>query len=172
MQGLSQGFDANSAQKADLSPVAALGKEALHGRKCDVYGTSDKRAVAQALQSAATMGASSGDLVSVDAAELKLWVCDDGYFHQMSASIDGTAKDPPAQKFSVRIRASFFDFNGTFTIAAPPNAAKLEQPTGSVFQTVPSSGASARTPPRAPSPCHGEGEFDSRGARPRLIVSH
>jgi uncharacterized protein YgiM (DUF1202 family) len=151
MQGFDQGFDYSSFQSPDLSLIKPLGKESMHGHQCDVYGSNDKQAVAQALRSSATMGASADDFGTVDAAEVKFWVCDDGYFHRMWVSVDGTATNPPGQKFGMRVRVSFFDFNGSFTVVAPANAAKLEQPNtgGSVSQAIPSSAPGADSGPTA-----------------------
>jgi Bacterial SH3 domain len=148
--GVNQTFDYNSLKTIDLSFFTILGKQALHGQQCEVYGSTDKNAIVKALKSAATTAPAS-DLDQIDTAEIKFWVCDDGYFHQAWVSIDGTTPDRPNEKVGLRIRLSLFDYNGSFTITAPSNPARLEQPQlgGAVFQTLPSSESQSISGPTA-----------------------
>jgi hypothetical protein len=139
--GVEQGFDYKSLTSADLSFITAMGKQTLHGRQCDIYGATDKNAIVKALASASTTAVSARDLDQIDRAEVKFWVCDDGYFHQAWVSIEGATADRPNDTIGFRMRLSLFDYNGTFTIGAPPNPARLDPPNlgGTVFETLPSS---------------------------------
>jgi hypothetical protein len=82
-------------------------------------------------------------------AELKFWVCDDGYFHQMRVAIDGADKSNPASKGGIKLAFHVYDFNGAITISAPANAAQLEQP-ADIFQTLPSQTPSSPSAPAGP----------------------
>jgi hypothetical protein len=149
--GVDQGFDYQSLMKADLSFITTMGKQTLHGRQCDLYGTTDKNAIVKTLASASTTSVSARDLDQIDRAEVKLWVCDDGYFHQAWVSIEGAAADRPNDKIGFRMRLSLFDYNGSFMISAPPNPAKLDPPNmgGTVFQTLPATASAPASGPTA-----------------------
>jgi hypothetical protein len=146
-----QSFDYKSLTSADLSFIKTMGKQALHGRQCDVYGATDKNAIVKALESASTTSVPASDLDQIDRAEVKFWVCDDGYFHQAWVSIEGATADRPNDKIGFRMRLSLFDYNGSFTIAAPPNPAKLDPPNfgGTVFETLPSTPSAPVSGPTA-----------------------
>ena len=146
-----QSFDYKSLTSADLSFIKAMGKQALHGRQCDVYGTTDKNAIVKALESASTTSVPASDLDQIDRAEVKFWVCDDGYFHQAWVSIEGATADRPNDTIGFRMRLSLFDYNGSFTITAPPNPAKLDPPNfgGTVFETLPSTASAPASGPTA-----------------------
>jgi hypothetical protein len=123
---------------ADMSVFQAAGSEALDGHKCDIYGTADKNAIAKAFGTFGSGGLlSQSDLKDVTSAELKFWVCDDGYLHRMHVAIEGADKSNPATKGSMQLAFHVYDFNGAISIVAPANAASLEQPSGA-FQTLPS----------------------------------
>jgi len=149
--GINQSLDYKGVANADLSFLTTLSKQVLHGRQCDVYGTTDKNAIIQAIKSSSMPNVPSNDLDRIEAAEIKFWVCDDGYFHQAWVSIEGTTADRPNVKSAVRIRLSLFDYNSDFTIAAPLNPAQLERPQlgGTVFQTLPSASAAPASGPNA-----------------------
>jgi hypothetical protein len=149
--GVDQNFDYKSLMNADLSFITTMGKQALHGRQCDVYGTTDKNALVKALASASTTPMSASDLDQIDRAEVKFWVCDDGYFHQAWVSIEGATADHPKDTIGLRMRLSLFDYNGSFTITAPPNPAKLDPPNlgAPVFETLPSTASAPVSGPTA-----------------------
>lgn len=136
--GFNQGLDIESLQRADLSLLQSMGKQTLHGKQCDIYGSSNANVVMRAFGSLLSDGLSSERLKSIDEAEFKFWVCNDGYFHQMTMALAATTKDLPSQKVSTRSSLAMFDYNGAFVISAPQNAVRLDTPTvgGSVFSEI------------------------------------
>ncbi|HEU5103676.1 MAG TPA: SH3 domain-containing protein [Roseiflexaceae bacterium] len=142
---LAQSQDLAALARVDLSAFSMVGSEALDGRKCDIYGSSDKNAIAQIFQSfspGALTGANS--MEGMDSAELKFWICDDGYFHKMFMSFEGADKTNPANTGGIAMSFHIYDFNSAIKIVAPADAAPLEQPKldGSLFETLPTSAAS------------------------------
>jgi uncharacterized protein YgiM (DUF1202 family) len=149
---MAQSHDIGALAQADMSAFKLIGGEALDGRGCEIYGSNDKQAIAQAFQSfdAGTLPG-SGDMDGMDSAELKFWVCDDGYFHKLHMSFEGADKANPANKGGIAMSFHIYDFNGAIKIVAPANAAPLAQPDlgGTVFQTIPSSGTATAGMPTA-----------------------
>jgi hypothetical protein len=145
---LAQSHDLGALAQADMSAFKAMGNEALDGRRCDIYGSNDKHAIAQAFGSFDAGGlAGTSDMESMDSAELKFWVCDDGYLHKLYMSFEGADKTNPASKGGIAMSFHIYDFNGAIKIVAPANAAPLEQPKlgGQVFETLPSEGTPTAT---------------------------
>ena len=143
---LAQSQDLGALAQADMSAFSVAGSEALDNRKCDIYGSSDKNAIAQIFQSFSP-GALTGanGMEGMDSAKLKFWVCDDGYFHKMYMSFEGADKTDPTKKGGIAMSFHIYDFNAALQITAPADAAPLEQPdlNGSMFETLPSAAAAS-----------------------------
>jgi SH3-like domain-containing protein len=140
---MAQSHDLGALAQADMSAFKLMSSETLDKRQCDIYGSSDKLAIAKAFRSFNTGPMSgAGDMEGMDSAELKFWVCDDGYFHKLRMSSEGTNKANPANKGGITMSFHIYDLNSTIAITAPAGAAALELP-DPVFQTAPSSSASA-----------------------------
>jgi hypothetical protein len=139
---MAQSYDIGALSQADMSAFKLIGSESLDNRRCDTYGSNDKLAIMktfQAFGSGMLAGASSG-MDGMDSADLKFWVCDDGYFHKLLLSFEVSQKADPANKGGITMSFHIYDFNAAITITAPADAAPLEQP-DTVFQTIPSSSA-------------------------------
>jgi hypothetical protein len=138
---MAQSHDIGALAKADLSAFKLSSSESLDNRHCDIYGSNDMLAIAKAFQSFDSGAmAGTGDMQGMDSAELKFWVCDDGYFHKMNLSFEGAQKTNPTSKGGIAMSFHIYDFNAAITISAPAGAVPLEQPT-TVFQPVVSSPA-------------------------------
>lgn len=104
------------------------GTETLDGKNCQVFA-GDKSAVINAFNKlGGATGATQEDLDSIDNAEFKFWVCDDGYLHQVKMLIEGHEKDKPDQKGSFEILMKIMDFDADIKITPPADAIPLEIP--------------------------------------------
>lgn len=110
---------------ADFKPSGA---EALDGKSCTIYA-GDKSAVVNAFNKlGGQTGATQADLNSIDNAQFKFWVCDDGYLHQVQMLIEGHDKNKPDQTGSFEILMKITDFNSNITITPPTGAEQLQLP--------------------------------------------
>lgn len=133
---MAQSHDIGALAQADLSVFKPMGSESLDNRHCDIYGSNDRLAIAKAFQAFNTGAmAGAGDMQGMDSAELKFWVCDDGYFHKLSLSFEGVQKTNPTSKGGIAMSFHIYDFNAAITISAPAGAVPIEQPK-SIFQPV------------------------------------
>ena len=138
---MAQSYDLGALAQSDMSAFKMMGSESLDNRHCDIYGSNDKLEIAKVFQSFGKgMLAGAGDMEGMDSAELKFWVCDDGYFHKLYMSFEGAQKANPASKGGITMSFHIYDFNAAITITAPADALPLERP-ATVFQTLPSSSA-------------------------------
>lgn len=124
-----QSFGDTGINPADFKPA---GSESLDGQACQVQA-GDKNAVVNAFNKlGGATGATQEDLNSIDNAEFKFWVCEDGYLHQVRMVIEGHDKNNPNSKgaFSVLMKISDFGSN-----------IKIEPPAGATLLTLPPPGA-------------------------------
>lgn len=118
----------NTNQNVDLNGFRKTVTEQLDGRKCDVY-VADKEASLGLARSINTGTTSTEDaLGSLDSAETKIWICDDGYLHQLAMNLEGHDKSKPTQKMAFQIKFRVSDLNTDIKIAAPANAAPMQAP--------------------------------------------
>lgn len=107
---------------------AKAGTESLDGKTCEIY-SGDKSAVVNAFtRLGGASGATQEDLDSIDSAEFKFWVCDDGFLHQVKMGIVGHEKEKPEEKGSFEIFMKISDFNTDIQITPPADAKLLELP--------------------------------------------
>ncbi len=115
-----------SAQNPDWATFSKAGSEKLDSKRCDVY-----RAGREASDQF-YYDFTSTELPYVieirDSGETKIWICDDGYMHQLRMDLVGHSVDYPDQKTGLEILVHFFDQNGNIKITAPPDAVPLEAP--------------------------------------------
>jgi hypothetical protein len=114
-------------QDLDLSGFTAAGTEQLDGQQCQVY-VGDKEATIRAFEQVDSQGIPGPQSLSeVDQAEMKFYICADGYLHQMTLDFEGTAEgqsEPAA--FVLNLKLS--DFDADIRITPPDSPAKLEAP--------------------------------------------
>lgn len=102
--------------------------ETLDGKKCAVYA-GDKAAVIDALgKVGGAAGATRQELDSIDNAQFKFWVCEDGYLHQVQMLIEGHDKADPTQKGSFEINMHLQDFDTDIQITPPSETIPLQLP--------------------------------------------
>jgi hypothetical protein len=110
----------------NASEFKKTGTESLDDRSCDVY-SGDKSLIEKAFKD---VGQATGgqDLSSIDSAEFKFWICDDGYLHQIRMAVEGHETDKPDQKNSFVVQMHLFDLGADIKIEAPSNAEPLKMP--------------------------------------------
>lgn len=109
----------------DLSGFEAAGAEELDGQQCQVY-VGDKEATVAAFEAVGSDGLPGPqNFEEVERAELRFWICEDGYFHQLQLDTEGV---PEGQTESVgyTMLMRLFDFDAPITVEAPADAAPLE----------------------------------------------
>jgi hypothetical protein len=112
----------------DPADFKEAGTESLDGKSCMIYA-GDKAAVVNAFSKlGGAAGATQEDLDSIDNAEFKFWVCDDGYMHQLKMLIEGHEKDKPDARGSFEILMKISDFGADIKISPPAEAIMLELP--------------------------------------------
>jgi hypothetical protein len=112
----------------DWQGITAAGTEQLDGLNCQVY-VADKFATLggiKAIGSATDQLPSDFDPDNVEIAETKFWLCEDGYFHQMTLQIKGKDKNNPSKTVGMSATVHLYDFDGNFEIRAPENAVPLD----------------------------------------------
>jgi hypothetical protein len=128
-----------SLQQSGLDPkkFQKTASEQLDNHNCDVYAA-DKADVLKAFQQvSSSSGSAPADVSTVDSAELKIHVCDDGFLHQIRMDVNGHEKDNASQKTSFLLLMHLSDFNGNITIEAPQNAQVLPTPSFSLATPTP-----------------------------------
>ncbi len=110
------------------------GSESLDGQECDVY-TMDREATLRAIEelnsmSGSDMSGSGQDFNpnDIESAEVKSWICNDGYLHKLELFIEAYSPDMPDQLIGVNFMVHMHDFDGDINIVEPTDAIALEQP--------------------------------------------
>ncbi|MEN9933535.1 MAG: hypothetical protein RLZZ387_114 [Chloroflexota bacterium] len=111
----------------DLSGFTAAGEEELDGQRCQVYA-GDREATMRAFETVGEQGLPGPQGFSeVERAELKFWVCEDGYFHQLVLDMEGLPEgqtEPVAYTIELRM----YDFDADIRVEAPADAQPLQVP--------------------------------------------
>ncbi len=112
----------------DWTGIRAAGVETLDGMNCKVY-IADKAATLDGMKTFGDATKRFPSDLSADAvefAETKFWVCDDGYFHQMTLNVRAKNKNKPAETVGMAITVHIYDYAGNFEITPPENATPLD----------------------------------------------
>jgi hypothetical protein len=119
-------LDSFSASGLNPNEFQKTGTESLDNHSCDVY-SGDKASIEKTFKNLgqATGGAA---LSSIDSADFRFWVCDDGFLHQVRMAIQGHAQDKPDQKGSFLMQMHIHDIGTDIKIEAPANAEPLKMP--------------------------------------------
>ncbi|MBI4670467.1 MAG: hypothetical protein HY741_02195 [Chloroflexi bacterium] len=123
----------------NLPGITKSGVEPLDGMSCDVY-RADREATIAALQDldqAQSQLPTTMDLAALEVAETKIWICADGYFHQLQMTVKGKSKDAPTQTVGMQVLVHMYDLNGNVTITPPPDAKPLEFNLSGFFTPTP-----------------------------------
>lgn len=107
------------------SPFAKGAAEKLDGRVCDVYAADKNAAIAAFTNLGGTSQLTSSESArltsSITTAEFKVWVCDDGYLHQIRIGFEGMDQSKSSQRFGFKVLVHIYDFGGKISVAAPAN---------------------------------------------------
>ncbi len=136
---LTPGAFLDSFGEAGINPndFKLSGNESLDGKTCEIYA-GDKSVVLNAFSKlGGATGATQEDLDSIDNAEFKFWVCDDGYLHQVRMLIEGHDKNNVEQKGAFEIVMKINDFDADIVITPPPDAIPLNLPTPPAPEATP-----------------------------------
>jgi hypothetical protein len=111
----------------DLSGFVAGDEEQLDGQTCQVY-IGDKDATVAAFEQIGDQGLPGPQNFSeVRRAEMRFWVCEDGYLHKLTLDTEGLQagqSEPIGYTMNVRL----FDFGADVDIAAPAGAEPVTPP--------------------------------------------
>jgi hypothetical protein len=123
----------SSSQNVDWNIFKKTSTETFDNRRCDVY-TGDKNAALTMFQALDLQSTTDFNALSqLDSADIKFWVCDDGYMHQLVMNMEAHDAKKPTDKITMLLRVHLYDFNANIKITPPANAAPL---TGSFFGIV------------------------------------
>ncbi|MEW5720416.1 MAG: hypothetical protein AB1817_17460, partial [Chloroflexota bacterium] len=118
----------NSKQPVDWDGFQKSGNETLDGKRCDIF-RADRDTTYRFFQDLDTQGTQTQDLFdTLDDAEIKLWLCDDGYFHQLTMNLVGYQRAQPTDKVSMQVRIRLYDFGANIKITPPANPAPMQMP--------------------------------------------
>lgn len=113
------------------SGLKQAGQETVDGKKCDVY-RGDKTAALLWYQSANPEDIPDQDaFADFDAADVAVWICNDGYVHQFITSLTTHSKYDVKQKGTMQLKMHFYDINGAIKITAPPSPVPMNLPQSS-----------------------------------------
>jgi hypothetical protein len=105
------------------------GSETIDDLSCTIYA-GDKAALEAAIDGLSTSGLPGADaLADADEAELRAWVCEDGYMHRVRLSFTGSGATEGEEGFAFTTLVDLSDFGATITIDKPADARELTPPT-------------------------------------------
>lgn len=120
----------------DVSYYQKGERASLDGMECDVY-VQDKRAVASTvfgfLGNQTPPSEQAADFF--EQAEVKLWICADGYIHQGQLKFQLKSQDAGPPPFPSTLLAHIYDLNADIQIVAPTNVKAFPTPTVRVTKT-------------------------------------
>lgn len=102
------------------------GTETLDNVQCDVY-SGTREAVVKAFQDVGG-NQTPVDASTVDAADMKFYLCSDKFLHQITMNVAVHDKAKPDQKGTFALFMHLFDINGNIKIEAPANAEPIKIP--------------------------------------------
>ena len=69
----------------------------------------------------------AAELENVERADLRFWVCEDGYFHQMTLDFAGTTEGQE-EPVELALLLRLYDFDGDISVTAPADAEPIAIP--------------------------------------------
>jgi hypothetical protein len=112
----------------DKAGYQKVGSESVDGQPCEVYLYDMK-----SLQNAALVGLlgsaqDKSDFSAIDKAEMKVWLCRDGYVHQFTMDYEGHSQNDVNSKGAMKMNIHLWDFNNSaISVQAPANAKPMPQ---------------------------------------------
>lgn len=137
----------------DLSYYQKSETSALDGLQCDVY-VQDKRAVASTFIGMLGQRVPPSDQAAAlfDKAELKVWICPDGYMRQLQMTLQLTPQGTQTAGVGVDFLTHMYDLDQDITIEAPTNVGPLPLPSPTSTPGGTTSTPTSTPPPATPSP--------------------
>ncbi len=117
--------DFTGSNKAGYQKV---GNQSVDGQSCDVYLYDMK-----SLQNAALLGLlgsaqDKSNFSTIDKAEMRVWLCGDGYVHQFTMDYEGHSQSDANSKGAMKMNIHLWDFNNSaISVQAPANAKPMPQ---------------------------------------------
>ncbi len=119
-------------KQQDFSMLVPAGTESLDGKKCDVYSASKEDAMNAFLGMGTTPQINREEWSSIkdniQTSEYKVWVCDDGYLHQVRINIEAQEAGKLGQVMGMRLLLHAFDFGSNIKVTPPANAIPAVSP--------------------------------------------
>ncbi len=111
------GFKAQDSARVNFK---ATGIDLFDLQPCEVWSAQNPT-VARSLSGASNSDAKR-ELGTIDQFDIKIWVCADGYMHQMKMTISGHDPKVPTDKETINVSFHIHDFGANIQIPAPANA--------------------------------------------------
>ena len=106
--------------KADYKKT---GTESVDGQSCDVYLYDAKLLQNAALSGLLGLSSDKTDFSAIDKAEMKVWLCGDGYVHKFTMDYEGHDAKDVNSKGALKMNIHVWDFNNpTISVQAPAGA--------------------------------------------------
>ncbi len=119
--------DSFKGENPDVTKFTKTKTEKFDGQNCDVY-TADTAATLELLRSMDTSSLpGQQDLQGLESATTQIWICADGYLHQLKLDMSGH-QSGSSEVFGMQVRVHLSDINGKVTLTPPTNAAPLQMP--------------------------------------------
>jgi hypothetical protein len=112
--------------KFDVTGFKVDGTEQLDGKACTIY-FGDKSAVEKAFQNSEGSALPTGQFKELERAEMRFWICEDGYFRKMTLDMEGIAEGQ-TEKATIKLDFRLSDFDGDISIEAPADAVPIPTP--------------------------------------------
>ncbi len=130
--GSADTYDNFLGNQQDLSIFVPTGTETLDRVKCSVYSANKQDAMNALLGLGATpeIGQDEWSVIqsNIKTSEYKIWVCDDGFLHQVRINIEAQDDRQKGQMFGMKLLLHAYDFGSNLKIAAPANAIPAVSP--------------------------------------------
>lgn len=123
-QTLLAGFSAEDFESASFRRD---GEATLDGKSCAVW-TAMNPDLAKRFVGLANSPEATAQLKTVVRAEFKVWICPDGYIHQLAGQVDGSDPQASTHKASVKWQFHMYDQDTVIKLEAPPNARLFQAP--------------------------------------------
>ncbi len=114
----------NDFTSGNTSDYKKTGSESLDGQSCDVYLYNAKTLENSALGGLLGMSSDKNDFSVIDKAEMKVWLCGDGYVHQFTMDYEGHNSKDANSKGAMKMNIHVWDFNNSAISVQAPAGAK------------------------------------------------
>ncbi|MGB8647098.1 MAG: hypothetical protein WCF84_17810 [Anaerolineae bacterium] len=121
-------LNAFGGQNSDWSGFIKAGTDTLDGYTCDLY-LGDRAATLRVFRSMdPTQVPGQPGTQGLTEAATQIWLCNDGYLHQMKLHMAGVSPDSTKPPFSFDVLLHLYDMGQNIPITPPANASPLPTP--------------------------------------------